>query len=665
LIFELSLDNNSNNNSSSMVRDASDYSIRYHQWTLRQLYRHVVTSIKVRSAASTDPTTTTSNSTSIPKSLVTNSNSGDSNNNTNGDESIRADAPRHTHAHTTSEITGHRRSTSTSTAIYSLSEQSATENQHNNNNNNNNDNNRHAAASTSSSHHRRHHSTTTLPRPIHRRQNSTDHSASSHYYNYNYNHQYHYQQHQQQYGQHHPLPPPALLPPKLLGSNLHPRDMRRLVTPFSASNEPELIVRRHVMVFNFDPFRAIITRDRLLVMVPPGADSLLKKLEERIVGNSFEYEDYDDDDEEIDNVDEREGGKDAGVEESAEKTTRTAEESSNAFESDRETNDGDGNNDHNNDNDVETGFFDEEEGGGGTEDETNTITNTNTDDENNDNNIDGDGDHRDEITTSSDDDWSDMMRMEMDQQKDLTFELLCVNACLSTVFEMLATDTEELQEKGLKYVQNRIIGNTSNSSKQKQLRPEDSLAVIRNLKISVLVMQARVKGFVQSINRILNEDEDMALMNVSRLVTNPENFVQPVSSEMLEIESDEPELVLESNLNNALTLSNALDLIQGQVETASDLIDARMDAARNKFLLASLLMSIASLSLTALTCVSGIFGMNLPSGIEEEQGYFVPVTYGSIVGSLLLGIAIFVGMIRTGVITGLGPVDQEGIDSLF
>ena len=76
-------------------------------------------------------------------------------------------------------------------------------------------------------------------------------------------------------------------------------------------------------------------------------------------------------------------------------------------------------------------------------------------------------------------------------------------------------------------------------------------------------------------------------------------------------------------------------------------------------------MSIASLSLTALTCVSGIFGMNLHSGIEEERGYFVPVTYGSIVGSLLLGIAIFVGMIRTGVITGLGPVDQEGIDSLF
>ena len=76
-------------------------------------------------------------------------------------------------------------------------------------------------------------------------------------------------------------------------------------------------------------------------------------------------------------------------------------------------------------------------------------------------------------------------------------------------------------------------------------------------------------------------------------------------------------------------------------------------------------MSIASLSLTVLTCVSGIFGMNLSSGLEETPNLFLPVTYGGIIGSLLLGVAIFAGMIVTGVITGLGPVDQDGIDSLF
>ena len=74
------------------------------------------------------------------------------------------------------------------------------------------------------------------------------------------------------------------------GGYLHPRDLRRLTSPFSASNEPELMVRRHVILCNFDPLRAIILRDRLLVIVPDGADSMLAELERRVRGGIEEYE---------------------------------------------------------------------------------------------------------------------------------------------------------------------------------------------------------------------------------------------------------------------------------------------------------------------------------------------------------------------------------------
>lgn len=92
----------------------------------------------------------------------------------------------------------------------------------------------------------------------------------------------------------------------------------------------------------------------------------------------------------------------------------------------------------------------------------------------------------------------------------------------------------------------------------------------------------------------------------------------------------------------------------------SDLIDARMDAARNKFLLASVCMSIASISLTTLTCVGGIFGMNLASGLEDiaDPPYFNIVTLVSCVGSVVVAITLFGIMVKLGVITGLGPVDQ-------
>lgn len=90
-----------------------------------------------------------------------------------------------------------------------------------------------------------------------------------------------------------------------------------------------------------------------------------------------------------------------------------------------------------------------------------------------------------------------------------------------------------------------------------------------------------------------------------------------------------------------------------------------MDAARNKFLLATLCISIASLTLSAISCVSSIFGMNLINHFEEDPNKFYQVTFGSIGGSLVLGVAILAGMIFTGVITGIGPVNQDGIDSLF
>ena len=88
-------------------------------------------------------------------------------------------------------------------------------------------------------------------------------------------------------------PPPWVQPityRERLGGYLHPRDMRRLVTPFSGSNEPELIVRRHVILLNFDPLRAIVLRDRLLILVPDGADSILETLAKRIKGGMTEME---------------------------------------------------------------------------------------------------------------------------------------------------------------------------------------------------------------------------------------------------------------------------------------------------------------------------------------------------------------------------------------
>ena len=64
----------------------------------------------------------------------------------------------------------------------------------------------------------------------------------------------------------------------LQGKLLHMRDVRKLQMPFSAQNQPAVIVRRLAILLNFDPLRTIVLHDRLIVLVPDGADSVLDKL---------------------------------------------------------------------------------------------------------------------------------------------------------------------------------------------------------------------------------------------------------------------------------------------------------------------------------------------------------------------------------------------------
>jgi hypothetical protein len=60
----------------------------------------------------------------------------------------------------------------------------------------------------------------------------------------------------------------------LLAEPLHARDLRRLHQPLSSRNQPIVLVRLYSILLNFDPLRAIILHDRLILLLPDGADGL-------------------------------------------------------------------------------------------------------------------------------------------------------------------------------------------------------------------------------------------------------------------------------------------------------------------------------------------------------------------------------------------------------
>lgn len=389
-----------------------------------------------------------------------------------------------------------------------------------------------------------------------------------------------------------------------LGGHLHPRDMRRLFTPFSPSNEPELIVRRHVMLLNFDPLRAIILRDRLIVLVPDGADSMLVYLEERAQGGQVAME--------------RAFFGSSAETPSIHDTNQDASSGANGYTDSSMSSKKPGflgklshqasklvGSHNNNNNNYSDQVLNSREGS-----EASLMDKNDSDDDD---------------VNHEEDEWAEL---EGKEWSELPFELSCTDAVLYTVTNFLAEETSELHEATLHYIQ-RILKNNTGLS-------DDPLTIIRIVKDSIREMTSRVKGFVQSLNRILDEDEDMALMNLSRLLTHPERFIQPVSPEILEEESDEPEIILESHLQQALTLINALDLIKGQVDSAAELIDQKLDATRNKILLANMLISTITLCLSVGTLVGGFMGMNVTNHIEDDPDAFAQITYGTLTGCACL-----------------------------
>jgi magnesium transporter len=193
----------------------------------------------------------------------------------------------------------------------------------------------------------------------------------------------------------------------------------------------------------------------------------------------------------------------------------------------------------------------------------------------------------------------------------MAFELQAVDAVLATVCAMLSDETHVLREK-MVGIHDELRGDSSSS-------PGDNLQEqLRVLKDSIGEMEGRVQGVVRALNLILDDDEDMALMNLSRLISHPERFLQPVSQDVLGEESDEPELILEAYLQQVLCESNVLELLKGNISSTEGLVNVKLDAIRNRLLYINTMIAVFTLSVTVETVVGSFFGANLDNHLMES-----------------------------------------------
>lgn len=167
---------------------------------------------------------------------------------------------------------------------------------------------------------------------------------------------------------------------------------------------------------------------------------------------------------------------------------------------------------------------------------------------------------------------------------------------------------------------------------------DEPLVDLRHITDTMDEMDSRVKRYMNSIDRILDDDEELALMNLTRLILYPEKFVQTTMEEELEAEASEPSFIVEAHLNTAYTLQNVLRLIKGQIDSASELVDRKQDAARNKILLANTIISVFSLCVGSASLVGSFFGMNLTNHLETDNNAWSVVVISTMAMSVVIGV---------------------------
>lgn len=229
----------------------------------------------------------------------------------------------------------------------------------------------------------------------------------------------------------------------------------------------------------------------------------------------------------------------------------------------------------------------------------------------------------------------------------LPFELQSVDAVLQTVVSLLIHDAKMVANRSADTIA-ELRGEKSKSSSGLS---EQSQERLRLHKDEVNDMEGRIQGFVRAINNVLNDDEDMTLMNLSRLLTHPERFLRPVSKEILHEESDEPELILEAFLQQALTIANSLELLKGQISTTEEQISMTLDAIRNRLLYINTLYSVASLCVAVGSFVGSIFGMNMTNGLETNETAFMKTTVCTTVGTVLMWFILSAAFYRAANVT--------------
>ena len=126
---------------------------------------------------------------------------------------------------------------------------------------------------------------------------------------------------------------------------------------------------------------------------------------------------------------------------------------------------------------------------------------------------------------------------------------------------------------------------------------------LRLLKNGVSAFDSKVDAISTAITRVLDSDDDLAHMYLSKL------WDDPTLLKSSYMDHEDAEILFETYQDEISRFHRNLDLLEKKIDNTQELVNIRLDTSRNRLLTFETMVSILSLCFGIMTAVAGYFGL--------------------------------------------------------
>ncbi|KAI9997404.1 hypothetical protein PInf_001202 [Phytophthora infestans] len=199
------------------------------------------------------------------------------------------------------------------------------------------------------------------------------------------------------------------------------------------------------------------------------------------------------------------------------------------------------------------------------------------------------------------------------------YELRALEALLATLARYFRAQYDQFSPAIVSDLKHLVRGNL-----------DSRLERLHEFKNTMNEFEANVDGVRRVLMELLDNEEDLRLLYLTKIYETPD-----LLSDLYSFDSEEAEVLIENYLQEIFSTRTTAELLQHWITNTESLVTLKLDSKRNYLLKAQLIFSLLSVNIAVGTLVSGLFGMNLASGVDTADYWFWSVVAAIVVFFIL------------------------------